>query len=320
MMHEQSFADRLIENVKSKQSRVVVGLDTNFDEIPNFIKLEKSQRLGYTLEALCATIIDFNKRIIDAVVDNVIAIKPQIAYYEQYGHLGIRAFEETLDYAKKKQLLVISDAKRNDIGETTRAYSSGHIGKVKYWNDSTISSFDSDAITVNPYLGSDGILPFVEDAKLFRKGVFVLVRTSNPSAGEIQDLRTNSKRIYQVVAELVNRWNEGTEGAYGYGCVGAVVGATYPKEASLLRKLMPHVLFLVPGYGAQGATANDVVSCFNEGGLGAIVNSSRGIIFSYKKSPWSQKYTEEKFDDAARAASLDMKNSINSALKESNLL
>lgn len=320
-MTEQAFADRLVEATDSKRSRVVVGLDPQLAGIPEDVKLKQTQVYGHTVEAVAASIVSFNRRLIDAMTDCVVAVKLQIAFYEQYGHLGIKAFEDTLRYAKECGLLVLTDAKRNDIGSTAAAYSGAHIGRVDFWQGSTVPSFDSDALTVNPYLGTDGIHPFVEDAKTYGKGVFVLVRTSNPSAGEIQDLETaDSRKVFQVVAELVNRWGEGTEGATGYRCVGAVVGATYPDEAALLRKMMPRVVFLVPGYGAQGATAQDVVSCFNVGGNGAIVNSSRGIIFAWKRSPWRERFTESQFDLAARAAARDMRDAVNLALQEAGLL
>jgi len=309
----ETFADRLIKAIEKKQNPSIVGLDPRLEQIPSFIKEEMIKKYGKTFEAAAESIIFFNKKIIDAVKDIVPAVKPQIAFYEKYLAPGIRAFKETVDYAKSKGLIVIEDGKRNDIGSTAQAYSEAHLGKVDLFGEK-VSAFDVDCITVNPYLGIDGIAPFIADVKKHGKGIFVLVKTSNPSSGDFQDLETKGKKIYEVVADLVNKWNQDTIGNSGYGSVGAVVGATYPEEAVILRKLMPKSIFLVPGYGAQGGGAKDTIPCFNRDGYGAVINSSREIIFAYEKQK-----READFDKAAKEAAVKMKDDLNNALKEAGI-
>ncbi len=313
-----NFADRLLSEIEKKQNPTVVGLDPRLEQIPSFIKSEMVKKHGKNFEAAGACFFEFNRIIIDSVHDIVPAVKPQIAFYEQYGQFGIRAFDATVKYAKSRGLLVIEDGKRNDIGSTSQAYALAHLGHVNLF-DRQVPCFDVDCITVNPYLGSDGVLPFVEQCKVHGKGIFVLVKTSNKSAGELQDLfvmaegkRAAAKtRVYEQMAGLVNEWGRDTEGSSGYRSVGAVVGATYPKEAKALRKLMPKSIFLVPGYGAQGGGAEDAIPNFNRDGHGAIVNNSRGIIFAYEKHG-----SENHFDLAARNAAIKMKEDLNKALKK----
>ena len=308
-----NFADRLLKAIEEKQNPAVVGLDPRLEQIPQFIKDDMTDKYGKTFEAAAQSFLIFNKKIIDAVKDVVPAVKPQIAFYEKYLSPGIKAFEETVKYARSKGLLVVCDGKRNDIGSTAGAYSQAHLGKVDLFGDK-VSSFDVDCITVNPYLGIDGVAPFVEDIKAHGKGVFVLVKTSNPSSGDFQDLESSGKKMYVIVGDLVNKWNQETIGERGYGSVGAVVGATYPEQAVVLRKIMPKSIFLVPGYGAQGGGADDTIPCFNPDGYGAIVNSSRGIIFAYEKLN-----REQDFDIASQEAAISMKNSLNKSLTKAGI-
>ncbi|MBP3879583.1 MAG: orotidine-5'-phosphate decarboxylase [Lachnospiraceae bacterium] len=295
---------RLIEGIVRKDAPVVVGLDPNLSFIPKFISEKAEETVGGDIPSYCEkedavaaeAVWQFNKAITDAVCDIVPAVKPQVAMYEQFGIPGMIAYRKTVEYCKSKGLIVIGDVKRGDIGSTSEAYARGHLAG---------HAFDVDFATVNPYLGSDGVMPFVKVCKEFDKGIFVLVKTSNPSSGEFQDVLTGDGRaVYELVGTKVREWgSECMEGAYSN--VGAVVGATYPEQAAILRKLMPHTFILAPGYGAQGATAADLSGFFDSDGLGAIVNSSRGIIAAYKKDTYS-KYGEEGFADAARAAALDM--------------
>lgn len=288
-----NFADELMKAIDKKQNPSIVGLDPRIESIPESVKEGKTEA-----EAFLA----FNKGIIDAVCDTVPAVKPQNAFYEQYGAEGVRAYIDTIKYAKSKGLLVVGDVKRNDIGSTAKAYAQAHLGKA----------FGLDAVTVNAYLGTDGIKPFLEKTPE-GKGIFVLVKTSNPSSGELQDkLLDDGRSVYEAMAELVKGWGKENEGTRGYNSVGAVVGATYPKEAELLRKIMPKTIFLVPGYGAQGGGADDVVPCFNEDGYGGIVNSSRGIIFAYKKLGGD---FDEAAGKAAEAMREDLKKSLSKAGK-----
>ena len=309
-----NFADRLLDAVDEKQNPSCVGLDPRLNDLPDFIKEEAKEEHGETFEAVGSAFFKFNKGLIDTVSGLVAVVKPQIAFYEKYGQFGVKAFSDTVNYAKKKGLIVVEDAKRSDIGSTARAYSEGHLGEVDFFNGK-VSNFDVDCITVNPYLGFDGISPFVGDVKNYGKGIFVLVKTSNPSSGEFQDLQTGEgKKNYEIIAENVNKWGDDSVGERGYSSVGAVVGATYPKEAVKLRELMENAIFLVPGYGAQGGKAADVVPCFNPDGYGAIVNSSRGIDFAYKKRDWR----DDRFAEAAAEAVVDMQEKISAALKEAD--
>lgn len=314
MNASSNFADRIISAVSVKHSFVVVGLDPQFGRIPGHIRRNKQLEFGASFRAISEAILEFNRRIIDAIAIYAVAVKPQIAFYEKYGYWGVKAFYDTITYAKSKDLLVIADAKRGDIDSTAQAYSSAFLGEAEFWNGTNQRIFDADALTVNPYLGSDGIEPFKQDSIRYGKGIFVVVRTSNKSAGDIQDLETSQGKLYERVGELVEIWGEGTEGISGYRSIGAVVGATYPQEAEKLRQIIPNSFFLVPGYGTQGACANDVVSCFNPDGYGAVVNSSRALIFAYQDSPWRERYSEMEFDQAAVAATISMRDEINEAL------
>ncbi|WZL72431.1 orotidine-5'-phosphate decarboxylase [Clostridiaceae bacterium 35-E11] len=309
------FVDQLINQIKKKKSNVVVGLDPRIESIPQMVKKQYFDMHGKTLRAVGEAILVFNKEIIDHVFDIVPAVKPQIAFYEQYGLEGLKAYIETCKYAKEKGLMVIGDTKRGDIGTTSKAYSNAHLGSVDILGEK-IESFAVDAITTNPYLGDDCLKEFIEEINERNRGIFVLVKTSNITSGQLQDLMVDEKKIYEIVAEMVDKWSQETMGQYGYASVGAVVGATYPEQAKTLRKIMPNAYFLVPGYGAQGGTAKDVVDCFNEDGLGAIINSSRGIIFAYQKT--EKGYTQEKYGEAARMEALDMREAINNALEANN--
>ena len=279
--------------------------------VPKHIVETSLKEYGETLEGAADAIWKFNQAIIDAVADLIPAVKPQIAMYEQFGLAGLVAYDKTVKYCKEKGLIVIADAKRGDIGSTSTAYAVGHIGHVQVGN-TVCKGFDADMLTVNPYLGSDGIKPFVDVCNSDDKGIFVLVKTSNPSSGEFQDRLIDGRALYEHVAEkVVARGKESMDGAYSN--VGAVVGATYPEMSKVLRKLMPNTYFLVPGYGAQGGTAEDLRYCFNEDGLGAVVNSSRGIIAAYRQEKY-QKFGEENFFEASRQATMDMIADINRVL------
>ena len=281
------------------------------DYVPEFIRKKAYAEYGETLKGAAEAIFEYNKGIIDATYDLIPAVKPQIAMYEQFGIEGLHAFKKTVDYAKSKALVVIGDIKRGDIGSTSSAYAVGHLGGVKVGN-TLCRAFDEDFITVNPYLGSDGVNPFIDVCREEGKGIFVLVKTSNPSSGEFQDKLTDSRPLYELVGEQVAKWGE-THMGESYSYVGAVVGATYPEMGKILRKLMPKTYILVPGYGAQGGKAADLAPYFNEDGLGAIVNSSRGIIAAYKQEKYKE-YGEKNYADASRAAVIDMIEDITTAV------
>ncbi len=300
------FGDQLAYRIKELQNPSVVGLDPRLKDIPSYIKDEAINKFGKTPEGAAAAILMFNKGLIDAIADIVPAVKPQIAFYEQYGHVGLKAYEDTVAYAHQKGMLVIGDAKRSDIASTAEAYANAHLGTVDVFGES-IPMINADALTINPYLGSDGITPFTKVCKEQGKGVFVLVRTSNESADEIQGMAVGDELVDEVVAGLVEGWGRELVGESGYSSVGAVVGATYPEEARELRQRMPNQIFLVPGYGAQGGGAESAKPCFHANGTGAIVNSSRGIIFAYI----ADKMTERAYAEAARAAALRMKDDLN---------
>ncbi len=320
-------SDKLLEAIDRKKNPCVVGLDPTIDKIPaDLVRTD-------TISGAANAIKEFNLRLIDAIADLVPAVKPQIAFYEQYGSEGFRAFEDTVRFARSKGLIVISDSKRGDIGSTSEAYARGQLGKVRT-KRTDMYSINASYLTVNPYLGSDGLKPFIDVCKEYDKGIFILVKTSNPSSGELQDrlveindderktlenlgvmLDSNKTELYNLVALQVNKQAQGLRGNRGYSPIGAVVGATYPSQAETLRKIMPNSIFLVPGYGAQGATAKDITNCFNNDGYGAVVNSSRGIIFAYEKIG-----KPEKFADAARDATVAMIKDINKALSDAGKL
>ncbi len=302
--------DFLVKKIKEKANPSVAGLDPKLEYVPGYIREKAYAEYGKTLRAAAEAIWEFNKGLIDALCDVVPAVKPQSAFYEMYGLPGEEILHRTIAYAKEKGLYVILDVKRNDIGSTAEAYSAAYLGKISV-EEELISPCEVDCITINPYLGTDGVLPFVNDCKKYDKAIFALVKTSNPSSGELQDILAGGEPIYEKVANLVNKWNADTIGSSGYGAVGAVVGATYPEQARALRKLLPNSYFLVPGYGAQGGGAKDVVNSFNDDGLGAIINSSRGIMCAYKKGEWK----EEQFAEAARAEAVRMRDEIVSVIK-----
>lgn len=310
------FIDNLIKKIQGKKSHVVVGLDPDYNNLPRQLKKNTTNSLA----DICEAIFEFNSKIIDAVYNLVPAIKPQIAFYERYGIDGINAFIKTINYGKQKGLIIIEDAKRNDIGSTATAYSEGHIGRVEV-SGQKMPVFDVDAITVNPYLGSDGILPFVKDVQNYQKGIFVLVKTSNKSSVEFQDIKVIDNEqpymLYEIVAKKVFGWGKAVIGKYGYSSVGAVVGATFPKDTKILRNLMPNTYFLVPGYGKQGGTAADVINSFNKDGFGALISASRSINFAYK---YNSKFNDYHFAEAAREAVVRMNKEINESLKKNNLL
>ncbi len=306
------FINKLIEGIKEKKSPVVVGLDPRLELIPSNVKNKHFEKHGKTFKAAAEAILEFNKGIIDSVCDIVPAVKPQIAFYEQFGIEGLRAYNKSCRYASEKGLLVIGDIKRGDIGSTSKAYSTAHLGKTEVQGEA-LGAFYSDSITVNPYLGEDCLNEFLGDIKEYSKGMFVLVKTSNPSSSQLQDLVVEGKKIYEKVAEMVDDISKEHIGEYGYSSIGAVVGATYPEESKNIRRLMPSSYFLVPGYGAQGGTADDVIHSFNEDGLGAIINSSRGILFAYKKE---DKWSEKDYATAAREAAIKMRDNINTTLEK----
>ena len=303
--------DRLIKRIDELHNPSVAGLDPRLEYVPQFIQDASFVKLGHTLEAAADAILQFNKALIDALYDVVPAIKPQAAYYEMYGWAGVRTLAETIRYAQSKGMFVMTDGKRNDIGATMTAYATAHLGKVDV-DGVELEPFGADALTVNGYLGTDGIQPLLDVCEKNDKGIFVLAKTSNPSSGELQDRLIDGKPLYEHVAAKVVEWGEDSmDGAYSN--VGAVVGATYPEMSAVLRKLMPKTYFLVPGYGAQGGTAKDLKNCFNEDGLGAVVNSSRGIIAAYRQEKYA-KFGAEHFAEASRQAVIDMVADINSVL------
>ena len=305
--------NKLVDKIKKQNAPVVVGLDPMMKFVPKHLQDAAFKEYGETLEGAAEAIWQFNKSIIDNIYDIVPAVKPQVAMYEQFGIPGMIAFKKTVDYCHEKDMVVIGDVKRGDIGSTSEAYAVAHLGKVKVGNKE-IAAFDEDFATVNPYLGSDGINPFLKVCKEEKKGIFILVKTSNPSSGEFQDRLIDGRPLYEHVAEKVNEWAMQCMGD-DYSYVGAVVGATYPEMGKVLRKVMPKSFILVPGYGAQGGKAEDLVHFFNEDGLGAIVNSSRGIIAAYAKEEYA-KFGEANFADASRQAAIDMINDINGALNK----
>lgn len=304
--------DRLIYKIQKKENPAVIGLDPTLEMMPAFLKEEMFERYGKTPEAVAKLFLEFNKGIIDALEDLVPAVKPQIAMYEQFGAAGIQAYIDTVSYAKSKDLIVIGDIKRGDISSTAAAYA-GHLAGVEI-EGNHFDPWMEDCVTINPYMGSDGIRPFISACNQRDKGLFILVKTSNPSGGELQDLAviaggatlvdSASEPLYMKTAELVSTWGKDAMGDLGYSKVGAVVGATYPEQGQILRQAMPHTFFLVPGYGAQGASGKDLKGYFDGKGLGAIISSSRGITAAYKKDA---EFGEKEFALSARKAALAMK-------------
>ena len=304
--------NKLISNIRKTNAPIVVGLDPMMNYIPEHIQKKAFAEFGETLEGAAEAIWQYNKGIVDATCDLIPAVKPQIAMYEQFGIPGLIAYKKTVEYCKAKDLVVIGDIKRGDIGSTSAAYAVGHLGQVQV-SSKKYAGFDEDFATVNPYLGSDGVKPFMDVCKEEKKGIFVLVKTSNPSSGEFQDRVIDGRPLYELVGEKVAQWGDELMGD-GYSYVGAVVGATYPEMGKVLRKIMPKTFILVPGYGAQGGKGADLVHFFNEDGLGAIVNSSRGIIAAYKQEKYKE-FGAENYADASRAAVKDMIADISGALE-----
>lgn len=304
--------NKLVAEIKKKDAPVVVGLDPMLGYVPEHLTKKAFEEFGETLEGAAEAIWQYNKGIVDAVYDLIPAVKPQIAMYEQFGIPGMTAFKKTVDYCKEKGLVVIGDIKRGDIGSTSTAYAVGHLGKVAV-GSKQYYGFDEDFVTVNPYLGSDGVNPFIDVCKEEKKGIFVLVKTSNPSSGEFQDRLIDGRPLYELVGEKVAEWGSQCMGE-DYSYVGCVVGATYPEMGKILRKIMPKTYILVPGYGAQGGKASDLAPYFNKDGLGAIVNSSRGIICAYKQEKYA-KFGAENYAEASRQAVIDMIQDINEGRK-----
>ena len=303
--------DELIEKIKETQNPTVIGLDPRYEMIPKVIRNKYPQ----TLEGVAKAIVEFNKKLIDATYDIIPAVKPQIAFYEMYGLEGMKAFEETCKYAKQKGMLVIADIKRGDIGTTAKAYSNAFLGKTKI-GDKEETIFDVDFVTLNPYMGLDSVKPFIEDCINYNKGVFILAKTSNPSSGDLQDVKLeDGEEVYIKVAKLIKEWGKDLIGENAYSSVAAVVGATYPNQLEEIRKVISNTFFLIPGYGAQGGKAEDIALAFDKNGLGGIVNSSRGLMCAYKSEIWNDKYSEEEFDKATRAEAIRMRDELNSTIK-----
>lgn len=304
--------DNLIEKIKETNNPTVMGLDPRYDMIPEVIR----NKYTNNLEGISKAILEYNKELIDNIYDIIPAIKPQLAFYEMFGIEGMQVFKETCKYAKEKGMIVIADAKRGDIGSTAKGYSNAYLGQTPIGGEN-ISVFDNiDFLTVNPYLGVDSITPFVEDCIKYGKGIFVLIKTSNPSSGELQDLKLeNGKTVYEHVASLVEKWGEELRGKYGYSSVAAVVGATYPEQLKEIREKAPHTYFLIPGYGAQGGKVEDIALGFGEKGLGGIVNASRSLMCAYKSDKWKEKYSEAEYGKATRAEALEMKEVLNNSIK-----
>ena len=299
--------ERLIAKIKETKNPTVVGLDPSYRYVPAYIRAKYADQFADPLEGAAYAVLEYNKGLIDALCDIVPAVKPQAAYYEAYGWYGMKTFAETVTYARKKGMYVITDGKRNDIGSTMEAYAAAHLGTVDL-DGKTAVPFGADALTINGYLGTDGIAPLLKVCKELDKGIFVLVKTSNPSSGELQDKKINKRTVYEVMGKMCETWGKELRGESGYSAVGAVVGATYPEQLAELREKLPHTFFLVPGYGAQGGGAKDVAGAIDENGLGAIVNSSRGIICAYQKGDWN----ETEFAEAARAEAIRMRDDIGS--------
>lgn len=307
---KSNMMDNLIDKIKEKKSPIVMGIDPRYEMIPDCVKSKYSKDMVGFAESS----VEFAKNLIDATYDIIPAIKPQLAYFEMMGPNGLNAFQEIVDYAKEKGLIVIADAKRGDIGTTSQGYSNTFLGKTSLEGYEE-NIYDTDFVTVNPYMGTDCVKPFIEDAKKYDKGVFVLVKTSNKSSGELQDLRLeNGKKVYEQVATLVEEWGKDLIGKYGYSSISAVVGATYPEQLKEIRKLAPHTFFLIPGYGAQGGKAEDIALGFDQNGLGGIINASRSLMCAYKSEKWKDCYSEEQYAEASRAEAIRMRDELNQAI------
>ena len=307
----KNIIDQLIEKIKETKNPTVMGLDPRYEMLPKCV----TDKYPKTLEGVAQAIVEYNKALIDATYDIIPAVKPQIAFYEMFGIPGMEAFKETCEYAKQKGMIVIADIKRGDIGSTAQGYSNAYLGKTKI-GDIEQAIFDVDFVTINPYMGTDCVKPFVDDCKKYNKGLFILVKTSNPSSGELQDLKfENGKEVYREVAELVEKWGEELIGKNGYSSIAAVVGATYPEQLKQIREIAPHTYFLIPGYGAQGGTAADIAYGFDENGLGGIVNASRSLMCAYKSDRWKDKFEEKDYAQATRAEAIRMRDELNSVLK-----
>ena len=305
--------DNLIEKIKETNSPIVMGLDPRYEMIPDIVR----KKYTNDLEGISKAILEYNKELINNTYDIIPAIKPQLAFYEMFGIEGMKAFKETCEYAKEKGMIVIADAKRGDIGSTAKGYSNAYLGKTTIGKEEIEVFKNIDFLTVNPYMGIDSIKPFIEDCIKYDKGIFVLVKTSNPSSGELQDLKLeNGQTVYEHLAELVEEWGKEIRGKYNYSSVAAVVGATYPKQLEEIRKKAPHTYFLIPGYGAQGGKAEDIALGFDANGLGGIVNASRSLMCAYKTEEWKEKYSEEEYGKATRAEAMKMKDELNRAINK----
>lgn len=303
--------DQLIKKIKETNNPTVIGCDPKYEQLPNCIKEKYEQ----TPEGVAKAIFEFNQTLINHVYDIIPAVKVQIAFYEMLGMPGMEVFYKTCQYAKEKGMMVMVDAKRGDIGSTAEAYSNAFLGKTKIENQLYGNDF-IDFVTVNPYLGIDGIKPFIEDCKKYDKGIFILVKTSNPSSGELQDLKLeNGKTIYETVGELVENWGTELIGENGYSSIAAVVGATYPEQLKTLREQMPHTFFLIPGYGAQGGKAEDIALGFDKNGFGGIINASRSLMCAYKSKRWKDQFSDEEFGKATRAEAIRMRDELNQAIQ-----
>ncbi len=302
--------DRLIKGITEKQNPTVAGLDPKLDYIPGYILDKAFAKYGKTAEGAAAALLEFNKGLIDALYDIVPAVKPQAAYYEMYGWQGVRTLAGTITYAREKGMFVITDGKRNDIGSTMEAYACAHIGNTDICGES-VPMFGADALTVNGYLGTDGVKPLLELCRSGDKGIFILVKTSNPSSGELQDrILDDGLSVYRTMGNMCESWGSEAMGETGYSSVGAVVGATYPEQLGELRRVLKHTFFLVPGYGAQGGGAKDVAPAFDEKGLGAVINSSRGIMCAWKKEGCAP----EDYAQAARREAIRMRDEITACI------
>ena len=306
----KNIIDVLIEKIKETQNPTVMGLDPRYEMLPRCV----TEKYPKTIEGVAQAILEYNKALIDATYDIIPAVKPQIAFYEMFGIPGMVAFKATCQYAKQKGMIVIADIKRGDIGSTAQGYSNAYLGKTKI-GDIEQSIFDVDFVTVNPYMGTDCVKPFIDDCKKYNKGLFILVKTSNPSSGELQDLKLeNGEEVYTRVAKLVENWGEELRGENDYSSIAAVVGATYPEQLKQIREISSHTYFLIPGYGAQGGTAADIACGFDKNGLGGIVNASRSLMCAYKSDKWKDKFEEKDYAQATRAEAIRMRDELNKVL------